>query len=601
MTRYRAHVGRQLPKAVAAIVTFGLVAAACGGGSGTATSTNNGPATTQGASGQVDESSLTPVSGGSATMALEADTTGGWCLVEAQLAAAGIQVARAIYDTLMVPDDKGGYQGSLATSVTPNADFKTWTIKLRSGIKFHDGTALDATVVKNNLDAYRGAYTKKKANGDNLRNPLLFIFVFSNIKDVQAAGTDTVVVNMNKPWSTFPSHLYQYGRLGIMAQAQLDSPDHCFDKMIGTGPFMFNGDWTPNNHLTVVKNPNYWRKDKNGKQLPYLDKLTFKTVLETSSLIAGMRSGSLDLAVTDNTLAIKPFQDDAKSNKLKILATDKDTEINYTILNEKTEPFNNINARKAFAYAFNRDQYNVERQNGLLQKASGPFAPGVLGYLPASETKLPDYNLAMAKTYVKKYETETGQKLKFQYGAPNDSDSQKSALVVKGFMQAAGMDVSVRQADQSQYINDAISGNFQAQGWRNHPGFDPDDQYVWWHCDAPAPATQPSTFPAANACDNLVNFSKFNDAVINKNLDDGRTTTDPTARKTAYENINKEFAAQLWELWGYYALWSVPSSLQMHGIANLALPTATSVNAVGEKPFEGLSSGVDPAGLWKSK
>ena len=45
--------------------------------------------------------------------------------------------------------------------------------------------------------------------------------------------------------------------------------------MIGTGPFMFKGDWQRNDHFTVVKNPNYWRKDKNGQQLPYLDKITF--------------------------------------------------------------------------------------------------------------------------------------------------------------------------------------------------------------------------------------------------------------------------------------------------------------------------------------
>ena len=53
---------------------------------------------------------------------------------------------------------------------------------------------------------------------------------------------------------------------------------NCFKNMIGTGPFKFNGDWVVGDHLTVVKNPNYWRKDKDGEQLPYLDKITFKPV-----------------------------------------------------------------------------------------------------------------------------------------------------------------------------------------------------------------------------------------------------------------------------------------------------------------------------------
>ena len=78
------------------------------------------------------------------TFALDAETTGGWCLPEAQLAIAGIQVARAIYDYLAVPNDKNEYVPDLADKITPNADFTSWTIHVRSGIKFHDGTPLDA-------------------------------------------------------------------------------------------------------------------------------------------------------------------------------------------------------------------------------------------------------------------------------------------------------------------------------------------------------------------------------------------------------------------------------------------------------------------------
>nr|WP_291839234.1 ABC transporter substrate-binding protein [Candidatus Microthrix sp.] len=67
-------------------------------------------------------------------------------------------MARAIYDTLMVPAQSGEMMPFLATSVTPNDTFDRWTIKLRKGVKFHDGTDLTAEVVKNNLDAYRGKY-----------------------------------------------------------------------------------------------------------------------------------------------------------------------------------------------------------------------------------------------------------------------------------------------------------------------------------------------------------------------------------------------------------------------------------------------------------
>src|SRR4029079_15468072 len=107
-----------------------------------------------------------------------------------------------------VPDDKGNYVPFLADKISSSDNNKKWTIHLRSGIKFHDGTSLDAQVVKNNLDAYRGQY--------HGRQPLLFVFVFDDVTDVKVVDNMTVEVDMKTPWASFPAHLYEYGRLGIM-------------------------------------------------------------------------------------------------------------------------------------------------------------------------------------------------------------------------------------------------------------------------------------------------------------------------------------------------------------------------------------------------
>ena len=104
--------------------------------------------------------------------AVESETASGWCLPEAQLAISGIQAARAIYDTLAQPDASGEMAPMLAESVEPNDTFDSWTILLRQGVTLHDGTDLTAEVVKNNLDAYRGAYEG--------RSSLLFLFVLDN-------------------------------------------------------------------------------------------------------------------------------------------------------------------------------------------------------------------------------------------------------------------------------------------------------------------------------------------------------------------------------------------------------------------------------------
>src|SRR5262245_805849 len=88
-----------------------------------------------------------PRRGGSVTWGLEAENLSGYCLPNSQLAISGIMVVNAIYDTLTTLNDKGQYVPFLAQSVTPNATFDQWTIKLRPNVKFQNGEALDAAAV----------------------------------------------------------------------------------------------------------------------------------------------------------------------------------------------------------------------------------------------------------------------------------------------------------------------------------------------------------------------------------------------------------------------------------------------------------------------
>jgi peptide/nickel transport system substrate-binding protein len=582
-----------------AVIAFALVAAACSSSGSSKSGGSNGSTTPS-------TSNAKPKEGGSMTFALEAETTGGWCLPEAQLAAGGIQVARAIYDTLTVPDSKGDYVPFLAQSVTPSTDYKTWTIKLRPNIKFQDGTPLNAQVVADNLNAYTGL-----TDASNL----LLRFNFDQVKDVRVVDPMTVAVDTKIPWVAFPSHLYGYGRVGIEAEAQLHAGKNCFKDMIGTGPFAFKGDWQVNDHLTVVKNPNYWRKDKYGQQLPYLDKITFIPVTDPSRLTSGLETKLYDLAATDSTDVISDLSSAHSSGTINWDQDSKFPEITYAIFNTTKSPFDNINARKAYAFAVNSQEYNQIRQHGLQQRAYGPFGANVLGYLPlsaypAGEIPPPTGDTAKAAAFAATYTQQTGQKLSFTYTTASDSSSLQSAQLIQSYMKKAGINMSIKQEEQSANINDVIAGSYQVSGWRNHPGFDPDDQWVWWHCaDTQTPAAnnpsethiaEPGPPANGNNCDNLVNFSHFNDAEINKDLTTGRENPDPAARKAAYQDLNLEFAKQYWEAWGYYSIWTIPEQTNVNGVLGPNLPTATNPDAVGNPPFPGLTSGTDVSGLWKS-
>ena len=119
-----------------------LIVAACGGSGG-----GDGSA-------KATSSDGTPKPGGSITYALDGKTTN-FCIPSAQLAISGIMISTAVYDTLTVPtQDPQKYAPYLAKDVQPNATFDQWTITLRPGVTFQDGTPVDAAAVKQNIEAW---------------------------------------------------------------------------------------------------------------------------------------------------------------------------------------------------------------------------------------------------------------------------------------------------------------------------------------------------------------------------------------------------------------------------------------------------------------
>ncbi|MGB3412116.1 MAG: ABC transporter substrate-binding protein [Microthrixaceae bacterium] len=536
--------------ATGAFLAATLILGACGGGSD------------NGADKPKSEDSSKPVYGGKLVYALEAESADGWCLPEAQLAIAGIQVARTIYDTLTAPNVDGDYVPFLAESVTPNADFTEWTIKVREGVKFHNGTALDATVVKNNLDAYRGTYPA--------RNPLLFRFVYSNIKDVAVKDPLSVTVTMNSPWSAFPAALYGSGRIGIMAQEQLDDPDTCDTKLIGTGPFSLV-EWAQNDHLLTKKNPDYWGTDADGGKLPYLDEVEYRPIIEASSRTNALLGGDINALHTATPEQIDALRNAADEGKVTNLESDKFAEVTFGQLNNSKEPFNNKNARLAVISALDVETFNESRNLGINQIANGPFAPGNMGYL--KDTGYPKFDLEKAKGYAAAYKKETGKDLAFTLISTPDAATKASAQLAQQMAEKANIKVTLTDMEQAALISTAISGDFDAMVFRNYPGGDPDSNYNWWKSDSP------------------VNFSKFNDPDIDRLLDEGRHTDDKAKRTTIYEDVNKRFGEEGYSMWLYWVIWDISTAPEVHGVLGPKLPD-------GSEPFPGLAVGNPVSGMW---
>ena len=533
-----------------------LAAAACGGGD--SKSGDDG--------GSGEQASGKPVPGGKVTYGLEAETSGGWCLPEAQLAISGIQEARAIYDTLTAPDATAQYKPYLAKTVTPNADYTQWTITLRDGVKFHDGSALDATVVKNNIDAWRGAYPA--------RQPLLFAFIYDNIAAVDVVDPMTVTVTTTTPWPAFSAYLFNSGRSGIMAQAQLDDPDTCDTNLIGTGPFKLK-EWKVNDKFVATKNPDYWQKDADGTQLPYLDEIEFRPIVDGTARVNALIAGEIDALHESGAEQIETLRTEAEADKVNLTETTDFTEVAYIMFNTSQPPFDNLNARLAAVYSLDRNKLNEVRNLGLFTMASGPFAPGEVGYL--KDSGYPSYDPKKAKEYVQKYKEETGKDLAFTLVGTPDPGTVKEVQFIQQAAKEAGMTVNIRTVEQAVLIDTALGNDWQAIDWRNHPGGNPDGQYVWWKAGSP------------------VNFNKFDDPEINSLLDAGRREPDPEKAAGIYQDINKRFATQAYNLWLNWTEWNIATAPDVQGIYGPDLPDG------GGKPFPGLATGHPVVGLWKQQ
>jgi peptide/nickel transport system substrate-binding protein len=535
-----------------ALGAMAMAVAGCGGGDG-----GNGD---DGADGSSDGGD--PVYGGEMVYALEADNSGGWCLPESQLAVSGIMVARAVYDTLTVPNEDGEYVPFLAESVEPNEDYTQWTITLREGVTFHDGTPLDATVVKNNLDAYRGAYPG--------RTPLLLRFAFGDVAAVDVVDGLTVRVTTSRPWPSFRSYLYYTGRVGIMGQAQLDDPESCDSELVGTGPFV-QKEWIPGERFSAERNPDYWATDGDGNQLPYLDAVDFVPFPDGPARTNSLLSGEFNAAHTSNASQTETLEAEAEAGNVELLQSVEYAEVEYGMLNASEPPFDDPMARELVALAFNREQVNDVVNLGRFEVANGPFAPGEVGHL--EDSGWPEYDLEAAKELAEQYEEANGAPLEFTLTTPTSGTGLEVAQLLQQQAQDVGVTMNVESVEQATLISRAIGGDYEAITFRNHPGGDPDNQYVWWYGKAPT------------------NFGRFDDPEVNALLDQGRVEADPAARAAIYEEINREFAREFYNLWLTWTEWTVATAPEVRAIAGPPNPD-------GSGPFPGLADGHSLAGAW---
>jgi peptide/nickel transport system substrate-binding protein len=189
---------------------------------------------------------------------------------------------QAVYDTLLKGTSEGTIEPYLASAFTYNDDNTVLTLTIRDGVKFSDGTALDATVVKQNLDRF-------KAGGGAYATDL------ANVKNVEAPSPTTVVLTLSAPDPALTAYLSREAGL-IAAPAMFDAKD-ADTKPIGSGPYVLDSaaSVTGTNYV-FTKNPTYWNPD-----VQHYDKITMNVLADPTAIVNAIKAGEVDAAVlTDN-------------------------------------------------------------------------------------------------------------------------------------------------------------------------------------------------------------------------------------------------------------------------------------------------------------
>lgn len=219
----------------------------------------------------------TPQKGGSVAFALDSDISDLDPMMSALFVDRNIHYQ--MYDSLVRINAKGEIIPGLATKWTTSSDGKTVTFTLRDGVKYQDGTTFDAASVKWNLDRYR------QTKGSHRSGEL------TPVDSVDVVDAHTVKVNLKTAFAPFLSVLVD--RSGMMVSQKVaeamgkDFTVHPFKA--GTGPFILT-EAVKSDHYTLQRNPDYWEK-KDGTQLPYLDEVIFKPILDADVRLTNIRTG----------------------------------------------------------------------------------------------------------------------------------------------------------------------------------------------------------------------------------------------------------------------------------------------------------------------
>ncbi|NND76298.1 MAG: hypothetical protein HKN44_14965 [Ilumatobacter sp.] len=571
--------------ALGALVSFAMVAAACGGSDDNGASPGtDAPTVTEGDAppategdadappptegGDTTESTIAPdqvidqddvvdddtgpQQGGTLRYGLEADVNG-INPTSSSLSSPGLMMGNAVFDTLSVFTPEGVAVPYLAESLTPNDDFTQWQVKVREGISFHDGTPLNSAALQVNFEAQRA-------------DPLVGLAVkpfFPEEGATELVDDLTIQFNLLEPNVYFPGSLA--GQLGMVASpdwiaAALDDPN-LNQAPVGTGPFMFDSR-SQDSTTKFVRNDGWWGGDV------WLDAIEFVPVTDPDTRTDLLLRGELQAIQTTNPASVGDLQDEDSIQNI----IDETGEESFAMINSSIPPFDDIRARKAITLATPRENYINLIGLGIARGADQGFVPESQYYNPdvMQEGDDPEGAKALVDEYCAEKAADINTVLgeaapactdgkinvELQYSGPAVVQTRIADILSEGWQES--FNVTIDELPQDEHILQTALGQYNINTWRQFGATDPAQDNVWLMC--------------RNVGFISLNWPKFCDPERDELLLTAQASTDPAERVALYQELQQKIHDDYLYIFFTHTIWDNAFTENVRGVCDRVTP-----------------------------
>jgi peptide/nickel transport system substrate-binding protein len=490
------------------LLVVGLVAAACGDSKGTAsTATVASSATSAGAATTV---SNVPVAGGSATVLLYSDIATLDPVKGTGSSGSDGQQFHALYGGLLGYDaSKNVVEGIQAESFKPKGtDYASWQLKLKSGLKFTDGTAFTAASVKANWEREQDA-----ANACPCRGTV------AGMKSMTVVDPLTLDIVLATPNAHMDKLIERQTTNYIASEKAIADKVDMTSKAVGAGPFTLD-QWIRDDRMVMSRNPDWL----GGKAPVYLDKLTFRVILDEGQRVDTFTTGQADAFFTSTPSSITQATKAVKDSSYISVGV---TTGQVILMNNSVAPFNDVRVRNAVAQGIDLAALAKDVLGGAT-----PATHFTVKGTPFHDEKavLPKYDLVAAQKNIDAYvaEKNSGQPIKFTIlAAQQSTDQARVKFWQTSLGQLKNIQVTIQTDDDPTKIGKVLQGQYQAASW-----------------GVPILEPEPGLFSAVKT-GLFTNFSKYSNPDVDKALDAARVTIDTTERKKLYDIVWEALARDL--------------------------------------------------------